>query len=424
MVGISIVLIIANMLLLFHIYRSKKVHAFLKIIWGVSYLGWGALPLILIMTPLYTEMISVPISYYLFYANINQVSLFLMNLWAYYLIRNCQIPKLFIKADFQDKRSFNYAMFWICSLILMLIIFRLIVTPLGYQERNDLSMMSTDLTLGVYTLLEDFSVFILLAQILWKRNVIGKKMKISSEILLSLYVLMQIYNGRRIYLFFFVLVLLYISYKENKKKWALYALFMGGVAMWLLPIIADLRQEGKVNMDNIIESKGGTLNDITNQVVLKTNSVQYSCYLLMHDGIGQMGPKLYTSTIYALIPRFIYPNKPVPGSVDGTLNGIPARLNAFYHRDNYNDIENNGITSSLEALWALGWPMFFLQTLIVGYVIFLFNGISFGGKPMFVYFMFSLIGFPVCVIDVSLVKIFLNIQRYILIYLIFKFCFK
>lgn len=420
----AILLIIVNLILLYQICRSQKVHIMLKIIWCVSYVGWSALPLVLTMSPSFTNMVTIPFDFYLTYASLNQIALCLMNIYAFYLINTRRLPKIFVKNDFQDSVKFNKVLFWISSILLIFVIFRLMTTSLGYQERNDVEYMSSNSSLGFLSLLEDLAVFTILAQIIWKRDVLGKAKLLSGELLLSCYVLMQIYNGRRIYMFFFVIVLLYFSYKTSKKKYLIYACCGGLLALWLLPIIGEIRQEDKIHVDKIVEAGENDDNDILNQVILKTNSVQYSCYLLLHDGIGQQGPKLYTSTLYALVPRIIYPDKPIPGSVDGTLNGIPARLNANYHRDSHSDVENNGVTSSLEALWALGWFMFILQIFISGYVIYLFNGILYGGKPLFIYFMFSLIGFPVCVMDVSLVKLLLSIQRYIIIYIFFKLIFR
>ena len=399
-------------------------HLLLKIIWCVSYIGWSALPLILTMIPAFRNMVTIPFDFYLFYANVNQFALFFINTFAFYLIKQRRPPKIFTSLDYQDSRKFNQTLFWICAPILVYMIFRLMTTSLGYQERNDVDYMSSNLTLGLISLLEDLCVFILFAQVIWKRNVLSKSMIFSSQILLSLYVLVQIYNGRRIYMFFFVILLLYISLKTRKKKYFLYTICAGLLALWLLPIIGEIRQEDKINIDNVVGAEGGDKNDILNQIILKTNSVQYSCYLLLHDGVGNDGYQLYTSTFYALIPRVLYPQKPVPGSIDGTLNGIPARLNAIYHRDSYNDVENNGITSSLEALWALGWVMYLIQIIVSAYLIFLFNGILYGGKPLFIYFMLSLIGFPVCVLDVSIVKFLLGIQRYLVIYFFLKIIFK
>lgn len=421
---LSFLLIIINVFLLYKICRDDRVHTMLKIVWCISYLGWSAIPLVLTSIPLFADMISVPMNLYLLYANVNQIALFLINLLAYTFIKKLSIPRLFINEDFQNTKKFNNALFWICSLILVWIIYKLMTTSLGYRERNDVANMSSDLSLGFMSLLEDFSVFILLSQIIWQRDSFSKKKIFLSSALLSLYVLMQIYNGRRVYLFFFVIVLLYMSQNLKKKKYFLIALIVGGFSLWLLPIIATIRQVDRISTENITSADGGDARAILSEIINKTNSVQYSCYLLEHDGIGTKGATLYTSTLFALIPRALFPEKPVPGSIDGTLSGIPARLNAIYHRRRYNDIENNGITSSLEALWAMGWGMYLLQILITGYLIFLFNGILCGGKPLFVYFMFSLIGFPVCVIDVSLVKVLLGVQRYIFIYLLAKLFFN
>lgn len=425
MYALSIILILLNFFLLYNISRNGRVHTMLKVLWWVSYFGWGAIPLALTITPIFENMIVIPMDIYLLYANINQIALFLINIIAYNLIKKVHIPKLLIKNDFQYSKRFNSIIFWFCSLVLLFILFKLLTTSLGYQERNDIANLSEDSALGLFSLLEDFSVFILLAQAIWRRDLLGRKKNLISEILISLYVLAQVYNGRRVYLFFFIIVILYVALsKKNNKKYLFYALIGGSAALWLLPVIGELRQSDKIKLENVTTAQGGKTIDILGEVITKTNSVQYSCYLLLHDGIGTKGATMYTSTSLALVPRILYPKKPVPGSVDGTLNGIPARLNAIYHRDNYNEIENNGITSSLEALWAMGWGMYFFQIMILGYMIFIFNGILYGGKPLFVYFMFSLIGFPVCVLDISLVKLLLGIQRYIIIYLFAKLLFN
>jgi hypothetical protein len=62
----------------------------------------------------------------------------------------------------------------------------------------------------------------------------------------------------------------------------------------------------------------------------KADSISTSAILLEREGPGMGGIQPVASSLFALIPRAVWPTKPVPGSRDGTMGGLPTRLGGMY----------------------------------------------------------------------------------------------
>jgi hypothetical protein len=62
----------------------------------------------------------------------------------------------------------------------------------------------------------------------------------------------------------------------------------------------------------------------------KTDSLSTARFFLSKDLPGSGGLQPVLSSFFAFIPRIVWPDKPVPGSQDGTPGGIPPRLAGMY----------------------------------------------------------------------------------------------
>lgn len=256
------------------------------------------------------------------------------------------------------------------------------------------------------------------------RHYLTKKKFALFLFLICLYFVSTVYSGARINLFAVVIILLYYAYKNNNKRLIALSIGAGVFALVLLPAIGVIRGESSISLSSI-NTQSTNSDDVIKEIFIKTNSVNTSTSLIEHDGIGGGGPLVYMSTAFALVPRTIMPNKPHPGSKDGTLYGLPSRLAVIYSvSGDYNGISNVGISSSIEVLWAVGWLGLILMTFITSYSLHIFNQMLSGGKLLFIVFFLMLINFPVCQIDVPLSTLLISIQRYfmftIFLYLIFN----
>jgi hypothetical protein len=101
---------------------------------------------------------------------------------------------------------------------------------------------------------------------------------------------------------------------------------------------------------------------------MKFDSFSGGELLLREGGPGAGGLKSVASSFLAIVPRTLMPDKPVPGSADGTYLGVPARIaGRISGMDPFSTM--TGVTPCAIAIWQLGYPNVLL--LIVGNVAFL-----------------------------------------------------
>lgn len=403
------------------IFGSQQVNSFLKVIIGISYFGWSAVPLII--TSLEYQDRITNWNYYLFCTNVDQAFFFFTYTFFLYLVKRKRAPILFRKVDFQ----YDFRFVRILTLIGFFSVIYSIITKsssdVTYLQGNDITENNT--LMGIVTFISSIGVFFLVGAAVFMRDYFKKsELKVIYTVLL-IYYLQIIMNGGRIYMFVFIIVLLYYALETHRKSVLIYTIALSVLALTLLPVMAELRSEGRMSFSDVAKSRSTDASDIIEHIYIKTNSVYYGSFILQNDGIGGGGFLVYASTLFALIPRNIMPNKPQPGSKNGTMYGLPSRLSAIYMSEgNYNDISNNGVSVSLESLWTMGWFSYILQIIVSAYMIFLFNGILNGKKLFFIYCLLSLINFPVCNVEISIVQIMVQTQRFIILYLILSFLFN
>ena len=420
---IYIPLIILNSILVLRMMKDKKVNLFLKILLGISYFGWNALPLVLSS---FTSMQKYTLQWssdLLYFCNVaNQIFLFFVYLFAYILIRRKQSPKWCERYDFQEKSSFINISVIVSLFFLILSIFNQITNTALYTDFN-LEDITTDTEVGPYVLFTSLSRFYLIALILFKREQIGRVLRgLIIGLLIVYYLLFAIYGGR-IALFGILILFIYLFVEHKNLKHATFAALFLFLAFLLLPVLGELRQSGsRVTASQVVAKSGSSsLEGILREITIKTNSVDYSSFLLTSDGIGNAGIRVYSSQLYSLIPRFIYPDKPYGSSKDGTPMGEYARYAASVVSSNADSTGYNvGTATSIVALWALGWPMYILQIFISGFFIWLLNSVFNSRKLLFIAFVLFTINYPACLIDISLDIFIRDIQRWLVLYFLLR----
>ncbi len=92
---------------------------------------------------------------------------------------------------------------------------------------------------------------------------------------------------------------------------------------------------------------------VAREALMKFDSISAGALLLRVEGVGAAGWAPFEGAVLALIPRVVYPGKPVPGSRTGDLRGHPSRIAARAEGGDPNS-SNVGVSPSAVALWELG----------------------------------------------------------------------
>src|SRR5262249_12241869 len=91
------------------------------------------------------------------------------------------------------------------------------------------------------------------------------------------------------------------------------------------------------------------------ELVTKYDMYLPGLLLIDSDGIAAAGWQPYTGSIVALLPRFILPSKPVPGSANGEYSGHPTRIAAALL--GMDPLAGNvQVGPAAISLWQLGYP--------------------------------------------------------------------
>ena len=395
----------------------------MKILLCVSYFGWNALPATLMYIPALLGVDVIANDTYIQCSYYNQIFLFFSYLLAYHWIQHRKHPKFLNSYDFQNNQHVFNVLFYASLFLTFYQCYNLLTSSASYWEGNDISNLTA---LGPLQIFTAMGVSFLTGSIFFSKDKIKSlSYKVALFAIFSFF-LIHTFRGGRIYIFGIVIFLLFYSINTHKRHLLIASGLVGIFAFLLLPVLASLRGAEKVKIESVVAASSSPVGySIVAEILTKTNSVMYGSYLIEKDGIGKWDGKMYTSTIYALIPRFIYPSKPEPGSVDGTQYGLPARASAAYSVvGEYNDIGNNGVPSSISSLWGGGWIAYIVEILSTAFFLFFINAIFCSNKPVFIFFVFSLISFPVGVMEVPLPTILIAFQRDVVIYFVFLILFS
>ena len=423
---ISLILLLINSFLVIKIVRSDRFHLLLRLLWAISFFGWNAVPFLLSLLPQYRNDISINYDFYLMCWSLNFFYLFIVYYSAMLFNKKmCKKEYLFIKPSYQYNPRFIKLIMNASLIVLVFIIFVNLGDQASYAERNDVDIHDDNLFLGVISFLTGYVIYFLLAILFFYHKLLSNIQRYIILSILSFHYILESFFGSRIQLFAILIILLYIAINQKRKKMLISVVALSLFAFTILPALSQLRRTGdSYSISDVMQIRSKGEGDYIWEIMNKTNSVASSSTLLFYSGIGSGGSLVYTSTLFSLVPRFIYPNKPHPGSMNGTMDGLPGRLAANINKNNYSSAANVGISSSIEALWAGGYIMYFIQAMFGGFLIVLMNLALRGKKLLMIYFVLSLLSFPVCMLDVSLVYFSIFVQRFFIVYILFYIIFS
>ena len=163
-----------------------------------------------------------------------------------------------------------------------------------------------------------------------------------------------------------ILALMYVHMKRFSRTmlvvtYAASAFFIATIGALILISIADVRGERTVTMQDVTrqsslvrgKSLGDQLGDLFFHINLKLDAISSGAFLVQSYGSGVAGIRPYEGAVVSIIPRRILPSKPVPGSVDGTNRGTPARLVPIAQGYDV-DIANVTVSPAAISVWQFG----------------------------------------------------------------------
>jgi hypothetical protein len=275
----------------------------------------------------------------------------------------------FLDSEKSIKISDNlFFLMWI--LYLFIIAFNTFYTSNNYLENNDYTkdvsvfagilFFFSSLTAGVFTI--------------WTIRISSIKMKILSILLILFNVVSDLMKGSRIamvWLIFLLVLYIYLYLKSHRigtlkllvSSFFIIVLFYG--SMIVSKSIASTRGDSDYGLNVISFDAVGYL-EVIDDLFTKFNSLSAGVSLIKNYGAGSSGLGPYEGSFLIFIPRLLWKNKPVPGSINRTYSGTPARLVPAIE-DSGNTVQNVGVSPLAISIWHFGY--------VIGYLIFIFSNI-------------------------------------------------
>ena len=317
---------------------------------------WLVIPsLITILKPEISNLF-IPLNVYIIFACIEII---FATIILYIFHRYSKKQKPFEPTRFKNN---NYTLL-LSIVILTIYNFISSITQGSYLEHNDVSNTTTSLTsLAPFILIFTSVLYFNVIQIIISKRKI-KTLDIISFILILLFIVKDMQSGSRITLllpiFIFTLYILYTHTTFLKKGILIIsALIFTFISLNIVIYIS----QNRANTDKIALKEIKITNSQNNksdaylmELVLKLNSIHDGAVLVTLSGMNFAGLKPYEGSLLAFVPRALFPNKPIPGSFNNTLTGIPARYTASLKGLNP-EISNLGISASGISIWQLGIP--------------------------------------------------------------------
>jgi hypothetical protein len=241
----------------------------------------------------------------------------------------------------------------------------------------------------------------------------------------------QIVAGSRIELLYpvYLFMLYTLANKWSQARIFKTLLIVAPIITFAICFITLALENTRVTSSNAVEGVGEAssaidVSDLQNlmaqSLVTKLDEFSPGAILLEKYGPGDGGIKTYAGSVLAWLPRFLYKDKPVPGSCDGTYYGTPARMVAAYNGANI-DIGSTGIGVASMAIWQLGYANLFL--LILSNVINLrvLNTLFMSSSTVAWAAAFWLIGLPAMMgLIATPDAILMSLQRFALVIVLFE----
>jgi hypothetical protein len=305
---------------------------------------------------------------------------FLISLVIFLLLNK---PKFHKQVFYENERI--YYLFSIVYFIWILYNLRNQISD--YNLNNDLSYVENSVFTGTLNLVFSFFGGYATIMAIKSRN---KRVVIISIILIILNVYSIVITGARISLSWILFISLFYSFKS------IYIEKVLTVRLNLLPFLTTIGiiiffsiisvVIGKIRSDSEIEGSSMQFSgidefEISETFFSKFNSFSTGNLLLTGYGEATAGFKPYIGSLFFFVPRFIYPDKPMSGSIDNTYFGTPARLVPLLQNEN-DTVNNVGVSSLAISVWHWGWSLGILLLSIFSIINFYLLNYLFNNKNL------------------------------------------
>lgn len=235
-----------------------------------------------------------------------------------------------------------------------------------YDELNSINIMRENSTISqwsgtiavIFSICYSLVIAVLVEPKAAKRN--ASYLWLLSLIFLCIVLAYNISNGSRINLIMlFILISIYYHSRYAMSPRVLVvsitlffaAIFIGGI---IGNVVGILRSQGKFTILDIAKFDGDIYeHDVARSFLTKFDSISPGAILVQYSGYGEAGLMPYEGVVLSIIPRFILPSKPTPGSIDGSSSGEPARLVPIL-MGIHSDSLNVGVSPVSITIWQLG----------------------------------------------------------------------
>lgn len=368
MIGVVFLLSLVFLLILYQAYRKNRIHKFLLVYFGFSFILWVMFPSIVsLWNGRYEEELVVSREVFTLYA-VYEYLFYIVLIVLLYCFPNSKpfyYGKYIPNTDLSIKRVwYILALFLIANIIIQQL------SHATYSEINDSTILAEQET-NVFSIFSNFAVCLYISLILFSRKVLPKFMLYISWVLLSVNIVTVLVSGARMQIIFYVFILIYhiLSSMKSKRQFILYIIGLVSViyvSSILLPAIAYIRSSGSFTVSDLIDSHENFEEDnaFIIQLLIKSNSINTGAALVEGD---KDKPYLqpYINSIYSICPSALYPGRrPLAGSKDGTIEGLPTRLAAevIFGSSRF---ANVGVSTSATALWHGGFLFYLINVFIV-----------------------------------------------------------
>ncbi len=142
--------------------------------------------------------------------------------------------------------------------------------------------------------------------------------------------------------------------------------------------ISGARAGGTFSLSGVLESSAESMTTnssrfwvaLTGEVTEKFNNPLGGTLLLAKEGPEAAGLAPFVGSVLSFVPRFILPDKPVPGSADGTYAGHPTRIAAVLlgHDEAAGNVQ---VSAAAVTIWEIGyWGIPLLVLVNAAYLVF------------------------------------------------------
>jgi hypothetical protein len=251
------------------------------------------------------------------------------------------------------------------SLFILVQLFEVSLRGFDYLTRNSMDTLSGGTGFFLVSVLRNLLMsFVILAGIEAPR---GRKVIPFAYAALVAYTLITLYIGSRIGLLL-PLVFLLIRFTDPRRitfrNIVMIAFLMVLALAVLMPVALKVQQQRTQTLHETPLQMSPE--EIARTLFVKFDSVSAGSALVRHDGYGTAGLMPYAGSLLVFVPRAIWPDRPVAGTADGTLNTHPSRFVPYLVLNEVSDSFNVGVSPVHVTMWQFGAILGFLVFVLAG----------------------------------------------------------